>query len=377
GKRCVVRLDTVCGSVLTFLTRLYIPSRPVPLHTTLTAVLPYHHQLLLLQDGVARAVEGVVKRRKHVVLVGLDGSGKTTVLTRLKYRCYVATTPTIGFNHEKVWGGGYRWSCWDVGGGERLRPLWSSYTRATDGLVFVVDSASLGDMMEEARKSRASSAQLGVPTPPLLVLANFQDQIHARSAQGVAMSLGLGEAMGVVWAVAPVCALTGEGLDDAMATLRNLIDKVRQDYRRRDPCTSCTSDYDIYDKMRCRSSMEDYGNCTSVYEVYTIAKKSYKLPNENDTSASSSSWLTAVGHHLGTERMPDGLMRVGGLHTAGITVKRHATTTDPSHLVFIGYIGCLKITSGSTNVLTLFCFVQLLGVVNIRSFGYDSPTLFP
>lgn len=48
------------------------------------------------------------------------------------------------------------------------------------------------------------------------------------------MSLGLGEAHGVVWAVAPVCALTGEGLDDAMATLRTLIDKVRQDARRRD-----------------------------------------------------------------------------------------------------------------------------------------------
>ncbi|KAK8401884.1 hypothetical protein O3P69_001170 [Scylla paramamosain] len=194
------------------------------------------------RSGVARAVEGVVKRRKHVVLVGLDGSGKTTVLTRLKYRCYVATTPTIGFNHEKVWGGGYRWSCWDVGGGERLRPLWSSYTRATDGLVYVVDSASPTDVMEEARvelarvlkKSRASSAQLGIPTPPLLVLANFQDQIHARSAQGVALSLGLSEAVGVVWAVAPVCALTGEGLDDAMATLRALIDKVRQEARRRD-----------------------------------------------------------------------------------------------------------------------------------------------
>ena len=51
----------------------------------------------------------------------------------------------------QVWGGGYRWSCWDVGGGERLRPLWSSYTRATDGLVFVVDSASPTDVMEEAR----------------------------------------------------------------------------------------------------------------------------------------------------------------------------------------------------------------------------------
>ena len=38
-----------------------------------------------------------------------------------------------------------------MGGGERLRPLWSSYTRATDGLVYVVDSASPTDVMEEAR----------------------------------------------------------------------------------------------------------------------------------------------------------------------------------------------------------------------------------
>ncbi|KAK3850813.1 hypothetical protein Pcinc_042506, partial [Petrolisthes cinctipes] len=60
------------------------------------------------------------------------------------------------------------------------------------------------------------------------------DQVAARTAQGVALSLGLGEAGGVVWAVAPVCALTGEGLDTAMASLRTLIDKVRQDARRRD-----------------------------------------------------------------------------------------------------------------------------------------------
>ncbi|CAL4114723.1 unnamed protein product [Meganyctiphanes norvegica] len=191
---------------------------------------------------VARAVEGVVKRRKHIVLVGLDGSGKTTVLMRLKYGCYVATTPTIGFNHEKVWGGGFRWSCWDVGGGDRLRGLWSSYTRATDGIVFVVDSAAPQDIMEEARvelarvikMSRASSFQLNLPPPPLLVLANFQDQPWARSAQNVAASLGLCETLGSLWAVAPICALTGEGLDQALAMLRTLIDKVRADARKRE-----------------------------------------------------------------------------------------------------------------------------------------------
>lgn len=59
------------------------------------------HKNSLVGD-MAKAVGGVVKRRKHVVLLGLDGSGKTTILLRLKYGCYIATAPTIGFNHEKV-----------------------------------------------------------------------------------------------------------------------------------------------------------------------------------------------------------------------------------------------------------------------------------
>lgn len=48
-----------------------------------------------------------------------------------------------------------------MGGGERLRPLWSSYTRATDGIVFVVDSAAPDDLMEEARVELARVLKVG------------------------------------------------------------------------------------------------------------------------------------------------------------------------------------------------------------------------
>ena len=45
----------------------------------------------------------------HCAMIGLDTAGKTTVLYRLKFRQYVNTAPTIGFNTEKVrfseWGG--------------------------------------------------------------------------------------------------------------------------------------------------------------------------------------------------------------------------------------------------------------------------------
>ena len=52
---------------------------------------------------------------------------------------------------HQVWGGGFRWSVWDVGGGERLRPLWTTYTRGTDGIVYVLDASCSSDEMEENR----------------------------------------------------------------------------------------------------------------------------------------------------------------------------------------------------------------------------------
>uniref|UniRef100_A0A3Q4HCW7 ADP-ribosylation factor-like 4aa n=2 Tax=Pseudocrenilabrinae TaxID=318546 RepID=A0A3Q4HCW7_NEOBR len=73
---------------------------------------------------------------------------------------------------------------WDVGGQEKLRPLWKSYTRCTDGIIFVVDSVD-AERMEEAKtelhKIAKSSENQGVP---LLVVANKQDLRH---------SLGLAE----------------------------------------------------------------------------------------------------------------------------------------------------------------------------------------
>ncbi|KAE8739948.1 hypothetical protein FOCC_FOCC014560 [Frankliniella occidentalis] len=91
----------------------------------------------------------------HVVMLGLDSAGKTTALYRLKFDQYLNTVPTIGFNCEKVRcqsgkAKGINFLVWDVGGQEKLRPLWKSYTRCTDGIVFVLDSVDV-ERMEEAK----------------------------------------------------------------------------------------------------------------------------------------------------------------------------------------------------------------------------------
>ena len=86
----------------------------------------------------------------HCVMIGLDGSGKTTILYRLKYGQYARTIPTIGFNCEKISSKTGSFHLWDIGGQDKTRPLWRSYTRCTDAIIFVVDCSNK-ERMEEAK----------------------------------------------------------------------------------------------------------------------------------------------------------------------------------------------------------------------------------
>lgn len=134
----------------------------------------------------------------HVVVIGLDSSGKTSLLYRLKLQEFVETIPTKGFNMEriKVAMGNSKtntttFQVWDVGGQEKLRPLWKSYTRRTDGLVFVVDAAE-AERMEEAKvelhRITRSAENQGAP---ILILVNKQDLDGAMSASEVTLLNGM------------------------------------------------------------------------------------------------------------------------------------------------------------------------------------------
>ena len=73
-------------------------------------------------------------------IVGLDAAGKTTILYKLKLGEIVTTIPTIGFNVETVEYKNICFTVWDVGGQDKIRPLWRHYFQNTQGLIFVVDS---------------------------------------------------------------------------------------------------------------------------------------------------------------------------------------------------------------------------------------------
>lgn len=170
----------------------------------------------------------------HIVMLGLDSAGKTTALYRLKFDQYLNTVPTIGFNCEKIraQSGRAKGACflvWDIGGQDKLRPLWRSYTRCTDGIVFVVDSVDQ-ERMEEAKMELQRTAR----TPdnqgvPILVLANKQDLPGAKEPKEIARILGLPELNGShLWHVQPACAIIGEGLGEGLEILYDMIVKKKK-----------------------------------------------------------------------------------------------------------------------------------------------------
>jgi len=172
----------------------------------------------------------------QVAVLGLDAAGKTTVLYRLKFDDYISTAPTIGFNCERVRGTvgnsrGVTFVVWDVGGQDRVRPLWRAYTRSADGIVFVVDSADV-ERLEEARLELLRTAKTQEAAGiPVLVIANKQDLPSARGPTDIARAVGLAElsvGSSRLCSVAAACAITGEGLDVALDQLYNMIIEQRK-----------------------------------------------------------------------------------------------------------------------------------------------------
>merc|ERR1712230_298567 len=91
---------------------------------------------------MSKVWEGFLSSKKdmRMLMLGLDAAGKTTILYKFKLGEVVTTIPTLGFNVETVEYKNISFTVWDVGGQDKIRPLWRHYYQNTQGIIFVVDS---------------------------------------------------------------------------------------------------------------------------------------------------------------------------------------------------------------------------------------------
>lgn len=105
---------------------------------------------------------------------------------------------------------------WDVGGQDKIRPLWRHYYANTDAVIWVVDSNDpnrFGKAQEELFKLMMSDE---LRDAALLVFANKQDLPNAASVQQITEKLGLYNLRSRDWYIQGTCASTGDGICEGL-----------------------------------------------------------------------------------------------------------------------------------------------------------------
>ncbi|KFY01838.1 hypothetical protein O988_02493 [Pseudogymnoascus sp. VKM F-3808] len=162
-------------------------------------------------------------KEMRLLMLGLDAAGKTTILYKLKLNQDVTTIPTVGFNVETVTYKNVKFNVWDVGGQDKIRPLWRHYYSGTQGLIFVIDSSDLERMEEAKQELHRIINDREMKDSLLLIFANKQDLDGAMKPEKVPEALGLNRIKDTIWYVVPSCATTGEGLLEGLSWLSNNI----------------------------------------------------------------------------------------------------------------------------------------------------------
>lgn len=158
-------------------------------------------------------------------MVGLDAAGKTTILYKLKLGEIVTTIPTIGFNVETVEYKNICFTVWDVGGQDKIRPLWRHYFQNTQGLIFVVDSNDRERCVEASEELQKMLQEDELREAVLLVFANKQDLPNAMNASELTEKLSLNSLRNRKWYIQATCATQGQGLYEGLDWLSNELSK--------------------------------------------------------------------------------------------------------------------------------------------------------
>ncbi|KAL2255124.1 hypothetical protein VTK26DRAFT_4067 [Humicola hyalothermophila] len=165
------------------------------------------------------------QKEMRILMVGLDAAGKTTILYKLKLGEVVTTIPTIGFNVETVEYRNIQFTVWDVGGQDKIRPLWRHYFQNTQGIIFVVDSNDRDRVPEAREELQRMLNEDELRDALLLVFANKQDLPNAMTVAEITDKLGLHSLRQRTWYIQSTCATSGDGLFEGLDWLATEIKK--------------------------------------------------------------------------------------------------------------------------------------------------------
>ncbi|KAF5732339.1 ADP-ribosylation factor-related protein 1 [Tripterygium wilfordii] len=138
------------------------------------------------------------KTEFHVLILGIDKAGKTTLLEKLK-STYLNSeglppdriVPTVGLNIGRVEASNNKLVFWDLGGQPGLRSIWEKYYEEAHAVIYVIDAACPSRFEDAKSALEKALRHEDLQGAPLLILANKQDLSDSVSAEELARYLDL------------------------------------------------------------------------------------------------------------------------------------------------------------------------------------------
>ncbi|EAR81135.2 ADP-ribosylation factor (macronuclear) [Tetrahymena thermophila SB210] len=118
-------------------------------------------------------------------MLGVNASGRTTMLYKLKTGQTLKVNPTVGFNVEEIMFKDKVFNFMDVGGGYKIYDNFHKYAIGSDAIIIVVDSSYLSyefyeNLLQNTLKSCLQELVEFKKNKkiPILILANKTDKSH-------------------------------------------------------------------------------------------------------------------------------------------------------------------------------------------------------
>ncbi|MQM17514.1 hypothetical protein Taro_050487 [Colocasia esculenta] len=163
------------------------------------------------------------KTEFHVLILGIDKAGKTTLLEKLKslYSNFEGLppdriVPTVGLNIGRTEVSNTKLVFWDLGGQVGLRTIWEKYYEEAHAVIYVIDAACPSRFEDSKSAIEKILRHEDLAGAPVLILANKQDLPGAVSAEEVARYLDLKELDDRHYLFESVSAYEGIGIKAAI-----------------------------------------------------------------------------------------------------------------------------------------------------------------
>jgi ADP-ribosylation factor-like protein 6 len=179
------------------------------------------------------AAFGFGKKEARILVIGLDNSGKTTIINYLKAKkgapanISYEVTPTVGFQVEEFASNNIKFTVYDMSGQGRYRSLWEQYYEDAQAIIYVLDSTDKLRMCvaKEELWTLLGNEMIKSKNIPVLFFANKIDIPGSLTPDQCMDELDLYKIREKPWHIISSNGLSGTGIQEGIKWLCDQVGK--------------------------------------------------------------------------------------------------------------------------------------------------------